>query len=53
MNVMPSALDIIGAVSVFVSALTITFELQVHRFLSRICCIGCRCRRRNTTVTEE
>ena len=45
MQVMPAALDIIGAVAVFVSALAITFEKQVYRLF----CSRCRCRRQGTT----
>ena len=46
MQVMPSALDLIGAIAVFVSALSITFEKQVYRLFCR------RCRCRNRTITE-
>ena len=39
MQVIPSALDIMGALSIFLSAVAITFEKQIFRALCGRCCI--------------
>ena len=39
MQVIPSALDVIGALSIFLSAVAITFEKQIFMALCGRCCI--------------
>ena len=39
MQVIPSALDVIGALSIFLSAVAITFEKQIFKALCGRCCI--------------
>ena len=39
MQVIPSALDVIGALSIFLSAIAITFEKQIFKALCGRCCI--------------
>ena len=39
MQVIPSALDVIGASSIFLSAVAITFEKQIFKALCGRCCI--------------
>ena len=40
MQVIPSALDVIGALSIFLSAVAIIFERQIFKALCSRCCIG-------------
>ena len=39
MHVIPSILDITGALSIFLSALAITFEKQIFKAICGKCCI--------------
>ena len=48
MQVVPSVLDIVGALAIFLSALAITFEQQIFMALCGRCCI-----RRSTNEDEE
>ena len=48
MQVIPSALDVIGALSIFLSAVAITFEKQIFTAVCGRCCI-----RRPTEENEE
>ena len=39
MQVIPSILDVVGALSIFLSALAITFEKQLFKAICGRCCI--------------
>ena len=48
-QLIPSALDIIGALSIFMSALAITFEVQIYKAI----CGRCTCSRRSEMLFDE
>ena len=49
-HIVPEFIDILGAAFVFIAAIVLVFEKNIHQGLSRICCDKCR---RSTSTMDR